>query len=221
MRTGTVTVNDDRYVSFTAENGYVIGYESVNTKGGKIGVWVRANASDADGKIIFTASSDQLDNGVIEIPFTGYAYSDDSNMASNEYSGMAEEIAAQPVDKGENLALGKTAYASTENNGKEYASLAVDGSESTWWCADNNQPAPHWWLIDMGETVQWGDAVIVFEEQNSTVYKFILQGSNNNTDWTDIADFSDNTEVNGRTEITVNAAYRYFRVYDIEASGGM
>lgn len=219
-KNGTVTVNDDKYVTFTAENGYVIGYESVNTKGGQIGVWVRANASENDGKILLTASAEGLSDGVIEIPFVGCEYAADCNMAVNEYAGSAEEKVLI-VQRGKNLASGKTAYASTENKGQEFASLALDGSDSTWWCADNSQPAPHWWSVDMGRTVEFSEIVIKFEERTSTVYKFILQGSDDNENWTDIADYSTNNEPNGETVITAGGAYRYFRVYDISASGGM
>lgn len=112
-------------------------------------------------------------------------------------------------------ATGQEGHHEKENSGDSC------GSDSTWWCADNSQPAPHWWSVDMGGTVEFSEIVIKFEERTSTAYKFILQGSDDNESWADIADYSANTEINGETVITAGGAYRYFRVYDISASGGM
>jgi len=219
-KNGTVTVDEDKPVSFTVQNGYVIGYESINTKGGQIGVWVRADADENDGKVILTASANGLTDGVLEIPFLGCEYAKDCDKATNEYAGSAEEEIIV-VQKGENLAAGKTAYASTENDGREFAYLAVDGNTNTWWCADNNQPAPHRWSIDMGEETDFTEISIIFEKQSGIVYKFILQGSNDNESWTDLADYSENNEENGVYSIAAVGKYRYLRVYDISASGGM
>lgn len=60
-------VKNDKYVSFSVENGYVIGYESVNTVGGQIGVWVRANVSEADTRLTLTASAENLKSDSVSI----------------------------------------------------------------------------------------------------------------------------------------------------------
>lgn len=214
---GTI-VKDDKYVSFKVENGYVIGYESVNTVGAQIGVWVKANSSKEDTTLTLTATADDLGNDSITIAVRG-----DSTIKSsadcNEFAGISEGENIS-VNKGENLALNKKAIASSENKGTEQASLAVDGDEHTWWCADNAQTQPHYWQIDLGEKISFNNICIAFEDQKTTAYSFILQGSNDESDWQTIKDYRNQNEPNGLLDIALenSVSYRYLRIYDLKTN---
>lgn len=221
---GTVTVDEDAYITLEAENGHVLGYEALNTRGGAIGVWVRAVPSTSDGKITLTAKADGLAEGTVVIPTAGYEHADGYVDVANEYSGEVEGKIEKPVELGENIALGKPVSASSENYngniGTESATRAIDGDSGTWWCANNNLEKPHWWMIDLEAEMEILKIVVEFETPVGITYKFTLQGSSDGESWTDIANLLDNSEAGGAFDVDCNEVYRYLRVYSIEADGG-
>ncbi len=86
-----------------------------------------------------------------------------------------------------NLALGKSAKASSEETGKNnFAKHAVDGQGSTRWCAANGS-FPQTLEVDLGATKTVTGCGIKWESSN-TVYQFRVEGSVDGKSWTVLAD---------------------------------
>lgn len=86
-----------------------------------------------------------------------------------------------------NLALGKSAKASSEETGKNnFAKHAVDGQGSTRWCAANGS-FPQTLEVDLGATKTVTGCGFKWESSN-TVYQFRVEGSVDGKSWTVLAD---------------------------------
>ncbi len=113
-------------------------------------------------------------------------------------------------DNTANLALGKTAGASSTENSNYPASAAVDGSTTTRWSSSfsNNQ----YIYVDLGSAVSVSKVILKWEAAYGSAYK--IQTSSNAYNWTDVANV---TNGNGGTdEISFTAVTaRYVRMYGI------
>ncbi len=210
-KNGTVAVKDDRLVSLSAENGYVIGGESVNTNGGQIGVWVRAKASEADGTVKLTASAEDLSDGVLEIPFTGCAYAADCDKAVNEYAVETYLHATLLYDR----AREKHAYSSSCADGCT-ADYGNNGEPSTFWypaCTDENI----WWYVDTGSVYDFGRIEICWD--SSDTHRFSIELSDDGRDWREVIDMSSATKVESQSVISVSGSGRYVRISFAENNG--
>lgn len=92
------------------------------------------------------------------------------------------------AETNENLALGKTASASSEEANTVVASNAVDGNttdrNSRWGSNINNNGGPEWFAVDLGSVQTVKSVKIFWENRKATAYK--IQTSTDGTTWTDV-----------------------------------
>ena len=112
-----------------------------------------------------------------------------------------------------------TASADSErpNAGRWVAANAFDNDEATAWMSTNT-PFPHWVKYDLGSGVSKTARRLrlkpMFYNGHSYLADFKLQGSNNDSDWTDIiSETAADTEDWQEWEFENNTAYRYYRIY--------
>src|SRR5574343_213796 len=139
---------------------------------------------------------------------------------SMEYATDSAARAAWPSTYSSNIISGGSASASSEYNIEYLAACAVDGNDATRWSGNNTDPFPYWWQYDLGSGTQKKVNKLRILTYTWTTYTFlkdfILKGSNNGTDWTDIytgqaANVSDGT---WQTFTFVNTnSYRYYRIH--------
>lgn len=117
---------------------------------------------------------------------------------SDEY---LKEVSAAPKLVPVNLALNKSAKASSEETGKNnFAKNAFDGKESTRWCASSGS-YPQWLQVDLGQPQDIRGVQIEWE--NNGVYQYVVQGSRDGESWETLLDQSKN---NGNTyDFEINA----------------
>jgi len=89
-----------------------------------------------------------------------------------------------------NIALGKTATADSEQSGNG-APKGNDGSTLTRWCA-NDGNLNHWWRVDLGSSYNLKGSEVTWENDGK-VYKYKIEVSANGTDWTLKIDKTSNT----------------------------
>jgi hypothetical protein len=97
------------------------------------------------------------------------------------------------------------------------ASKACDDNNGTYWCSLNTV-YPHWWKYDFGAGITKTIAKITilgYWVANGLYIKdFKLQGSNDDSDWTDIYTGQTANNANKQEFTFANAnAYRYYRIY--------
>ncbi|WP_035347938.1 malectin domain-containing carbohydrate-binding protein [Edaphobacter aggregans] len=112
-----------------------------------------------------------------------------------------------------NLALFKKASASTENTGGgNVAASAFDNNFNTRWESVQGPSAdPSWLQVDLGRPANIHSLVIDWE--NAAAASYLLQGSNDNSTWTNIAPpVTGNNGGGFRTYSGLNANARYVRV---------
>lgn len=85
---------------------------------------------------------------------------------------------------GTDLALHKTATASSIDNGFDEPGNAVDGNPKTRW--SSNYTDNQWIKVDLGATVSFDEVVIVWEQAYALT--FSVQVSNDGSTWTDVID---------------------------------
>ncbi len=109
-----------------------------------------------------------------------------------------------------NLALGKTATASSEEKGKgNLAPNAIDGKPDTRWCA--NGPEKNEWLqIDLGKSEKLTGARLLWENESAT-YSFTVEGSQDAKTWAMLFDGTKNEQA-GVNALKFAAEIRYVRV---------
>ncbi len=117
-----------------------------------------------------------------------------------------------------NLALGKSAKASSEETGKNnFAKNAIDGNEGTRWCAANGN-YPQSLEIDLGKPQPVTGIGMKWEDPNGA-YRYTLEGSTDGDKWTMLADQSKNAGV--RTEETFETqSLRYLKLTCVGAGNG-
>jgi len=109
------------------------------------------------------------------------------------------------------IAAGRTATASSEETSKgNTAAKAVDGSTATRWCA-NNGSTGQWLKVDLGSERSLTGTRIAWEFA-ATNYRYRIEGSADNTNWTTLADLTATTGT-GQVQVSVfRAQARYVRV---------
>ncbi|GAA4588167.1 hypothetical protein GCM10023194_39080 [Planotetraspora phitsanulokensis] len=112
-----------------------------------------------------------------------------------------------------NIALGKTATASSASNASQGAAAAFDGDRTTRWSA--SQAPDNWLQVDLGDTYTVNRVAIDWEDSYAKGYK--LQTSPDGRTWTDR--FTE-TNGNGGTDlIDLNADARFVRMQGTQLSG--
>ncbi|MFD3498741.1 alpha-L-fucosidase [Streptomyces sp. NPDC058678] len=121
--------------------------------------------------------------------------------------GVTLDRTVQPAD----VAAGGTATASSQESSKgNTAAKAVDGSTATRWCANNGNTG-HWLRVDLGATKSITGARIAWES-DATNYRYRIEGSTDNANWTTLADRTDTTSTSQVQVATFSAQARYVRV---------
>lgn len=108
---------------------------------------------------------------------------------------------------GTNIALGKTATASSLENSTFPASNAVDGNTGTRWSSAFSDP--QWLEVDLGATYNINQVVLNWEAAYGKAYQ--IQVSSDNTNWTTI--YSTSNGVGGIETINLTGTGRYIRMY--------
>ncbi|MYX33806.1 MULTISPECIES: discoidin domain-containing protein [unclassified Streptomyces] len=106
-----------------------------------------------------------------------------------------------------NAAQGRTATASSTENGSFAAANAVDGNTGTRWSSAFSDP--QWIQVDLGGSQTVCEVVLGWEAAYAKAYQ--IQLSANGTDWTTVA--STTTGAGGTETRAVSGTGRYLRVY--------
>lgn len=109
-----------------------------------------------------------------------------------------------------NIALGKTATASSYESSSRQPSAANDGSTASIWAANNGNPG-NWWMVDLGSVRSVLGSEIVFEIEGD-VWQYIIETSTDGTVWTRAADKSNNTSGSAVQTDVYTASARYIKV---------
>lgn len=121
-------------------------------------------------------------------------------------TNLAPKLPAEGLPTG-NLALGKPVTESTiEGTGYE-GSMITDGNLASRWASSTSDP--NWVTIDLGETKEITDVVILWEAAYASQYK--IQVSNDNSTWTDA--YTTYSCDGGTDEVSISASGRYVRIY--------
>jgi lysophospholipase L1-like esterase len=107
-----------------------------------------------------------------------------------------------------NLALNKTSSADSSQSGRG-ANYGNDGSTSTRWCANNGNTG-HWWKVDLGSSRNITSTGVMWEF--AKVYKYKVEVSTDNTNWTLKVDKTANTSTAQTQTDTFTATARYVRI---------
>ncbi|GAA4587640.1 discoidin domain-containing protein [Planotetraspora phitsanulokensis] len=105
------------------------------------------------------------------------------------------------------LSQGKTATASSTENGGTPASAAVDGNTGTRWSSAFSDP--QWLQVDLGAAATIGSVVLNWETASGKAFK--IQVSNDGSAWTDV--YSTTTGAGGTQTLAVSGTGRYVRMY--------
>jgi hypothetical protein len=106
-----------------------------------------------------------------------------------------------------NLALNKTASASSTENTGTPASAAFDGNTATRWSSAYSDP--QWLQVDLGSTQTICKVTLTWETAYGKSFK--IQTSNDASSWTDV--YSTTTGTGGVQNLTVSGSGRYVRMY--------
>ncbi|GGI45591.1 hypothetical protein GCM10008018_12930 [Paenibacillus marchantiophytorum] len=109
-----------------------------------------------------------------------------------------------------NLALGKSVSADSEETSKgNVASNGNDGNTDTRWTA-NDGNLNHSWKVDLGSGTNMTGTEVLWEHNN--VYKYKIEVSNDNLNWTTVSDKTGNTNPNQTQADNFTASGRYVRI---------
>lgn len=105
------------------------------------------------------------------------------------------------------LSQGRTATASSTENGGTPAAAAVDGNTGTRWSSAFSDP--QWLQVDLGARATITQVNLLWEGAYGRAFQ--LQTSDNGSTWTTI--YSTTTSTGGTQNLTVSGAGRYVRMY--------
>ena len=109
-----------------------------------------------------------------------------------------------------NLALNKSASAGSTQSGHS-SSLGNDGSTTTRWTANDGNTG-HWWKVDLGSSMNITGGTQVMWEMSGKVYKYKIETSNDNTNWTLQVDKTGNTSTDQVQNDVFYDTARYIRI---------
>ncbi len=120
----------------------------------------------------------------------------------------AAVYASQPVQAATTLlSQGKTATASSTENGGTLPAAAFDGDNGTRWSSAASDP--QWLQVDLGSSQSITQVQLKWETAYATAFK--IQTSANGTAWTDI--YSTTTGTGGNQTLNITGTGRYVRMY--------
>jgi len=115
---------------------------------------------------------------------------------------------APGFSKAANIALGRPAFASSQEDGHPVES-GNDGDDTTRWCAINGGIL-QWWEVDLGATAVITNTRVLWE-QNS-IYQYKIEVSTNNANWTRAVNQTTNFTLAQTNSDYFSATGRYVRI---------
>ena len=109
-----------------------------------------------------------------------------------------------------NVALNKTATASSFEHSSRAPSCGNDGNLSSMWIAASGSPG-QWWMVDLGGVYQLSGSKITFEAEGG-LWQYYIEGSEDGQAWTMLADCSGSSSTAQVQTHPYTAAARYVRV---------
>lgn len=189
-------------------------------------ITISANASDSDGnidRVEFMVSGTKIGEDATSpysttwtIPLAGnYTISaraiDNKNGSTTSAGINISAVSNEPDPTTPNLALNKTASASSLENDGLPASNAVDGSYGSRWSSVFSDP--QWLQVDLGASFVINRTILHWEAAAGKVYD--IQVSTNGTSWTTVAQIIGGN--GGEDDIIFsNVTARYVRMYGTE-----
>lgn len=214
--------NKNYYVYRWCADGYLKLYKMVNGIETKVGpsvscpfvnvgsynnLSVNVNGADFDAYVNGVPVRSDHDTSI-----TSGAVGCLSNMMENYFSGISVSNAAAPANlppDPNNLALGKTATSdSAESNNP--ASKGNDNDLNTRWCAADSG-TNHWWKVDLGQDYNISGTQVTFEKLNRA-YKYKIETSSDNSNWSLVVDKTGNTEAIQTQKDSFATTCRYVRI---------
>lgn len=156
----------------------------------------------------------QTEQRMLPISFSnGYAFYDYFDQVL--YSPANDVVV--PVQNGKLLSQGRTATAQSATAANP-ASYANDGNYQTEWIG-TSVAWPHWWKVDLGSVQQIRNVQLSWfmVKGSEGYYKYKIETSTDNVNWTVALDRTNNTPSYGFTSDTLSAAARYVRINMVNA----
>ena len=108
-----------------------------------------------------------------------------------------------------NIALGKSATASSSQGAAYGPEKGNDGDGNTMWIAANGN-AGNWWMVDLGEDYNVTGVVVNFED--SSLWKYRIEASLDSVTWETIVDRTENEVREPVQDFEVDTTARYIRI---------
>ncbi|GGM67873.1 discoidin domain-containing protein [Dactylosporangium sucinum] len=108
-----------------------------------------------------------------------------------------------------NVAQGKTATASSNENGSLVPAKAVDGDVNTRWSSQFSDP--QWLQVDLGATTEICQVVITWQNSYARAFSLEVSPTGAAGSWTPI--YSTTTSAGGTQTLAVSGSGRYIRMY--------
>ncbi|WP_092547134.1 discoidin domain-containing protein [Actinoplanes derwentensis] len=135
--------------------------------------------------------------------------------AATTTPGKTTVVTGKPNTAGANLALGRPASASSQEDGRWPASMAVDGDAATRWSSEFSDP--QWLLVDLGDVWAVSTVNLTWERSHATTYR--VEVSVDGTTWTTV--YTTTSGVEGDTLISAGKVPgRYVKVVGTARSNG-
>jgi hypothetical protein len=185
-----------------------VSYTGSNTSGNPI------TGYDATRRIQNVTFENLIVNGTLitnaaQGNITTNGYTNDINFtASGDPVPVAQTQFPSPAPI--NLALNRPASASSQQGGNP-ASSGNDGSTSTRWCAVDGSTG-QWWMVDLGSSKNITRGTQVMWEQSGKAYKYKIETSNDNVNWTLQVDKTNNTSTDQIQNDSFYETARYVRI---------
>ncbi|HEV2640351.1 MAG TPA: discoidin domain-containing protein [Actinocrinis sp.] len=193
---------------------YAVGYNvQVSTNGTTFSTVATGTGTSAVVTSTFTASTVQYIRVQLTAASSGAWWSIDQ---FNAYTGGGTSPTTAPAGGcgTTDLALNKTATASSLENAGDPAGAAVDGNTGTRWSSAFSDP--QWLEVDLGSSQAICGVSINWEAAYASAFQ--IQVSNDNSTWTPI--YSTTTGPGGVQNLSVSGTGRYIRMYGTARATG-
>jgi beta-galactosidase len=140
---------------------------------------------------------------------TNYVQAIGTKGGTNVTDSLVWIVVPTPPTPPSPLSQGKPVTASSFQAGNE-PSHGNDGNSSTRWAASDGT-YPQWWRVDLGSVQPITNAVISWYNSSSRAYKYKIENSNDDTNYTVLVANTNNTTF-GDTTNALSATTRYVRI---------
>jgi beta-glucanase (GH16 family) len=199
----TYAVQIDRSVSPEQIRWYLDGTNYFTVNANQVDATTWANAVHHNFQIIF----DLAIGGAFPAAFGGGPNASTVSGGQLNVDYVAVYNKAPAANYGTNVALHKTATASSVESAAFPASNVTDGDVTTRWSSSFSDP--QWIQVDLGQNYPVDDVRLNWEASCASAYQ--LQTSTDGANWATV--YSTTSSAGGQQDITFNAMARYVRVY--------